>query len=128
MQKGTLKVGTLLVFGDETTRIKNLQNDHGKNLDIAFPGDAVQIVGIPCIPNAGDYVFEAENEKKAKFIIEKRKEQAKAEQTNKQNEGVVATSKIKLKGRREKKKFGRGFNSLWNEKFSEVEDKLLERI
>ena len=39
----------------------------------AFPGDAVQIVGIPFIPAPGDVVFEVENEKMARFMLEKNK-------------------------------------------------------
>ena len=34
-----------------------MQDDAGNSLEVAYPGDAVQLLGIPCIPNAGDFIF-----------------------------------------------------------------------
>lgn len=50
-------MGSIVVFGENVAKIKNMQDDMGNPVLQAFPGDAVQIIGIPNIPNAGDYVF-----------------------------------------------------------------------
>lgn len=54
MEKGTLKIGNLVVIGDVLYKIKSMQNDKGENVESIYPGDAVQIRGIPKIPNPGD--------------------------------------------------------------------------
>lgn len=51
-----------------------MHDDAGKTLTEAKPGDAVQIIGIPSIPSAGDFVYEVEDENKAKYIVTKRKQ------------------------------------------------------
>lgn len=34
-----------------------MHDDQGKALEVARPGDAVQIIGIPIVPAAGDFVY-----------------------------------------------------------------------
>jgi translation initiation factor IF-2 len=58
VQKGTMKVGSLILIGEETTKIKHMHDDMGKVLEVAKPGDAVQVIGIPSIPVAGEIVNE----------------------------------------------------------------------
>jgi translation initiation factor IF-2 len=55
--KGLLKIGSILIVGDEYTKIKNIYDDRGKQIELARPGDAVQIIGIGNIPLAGDFIF-----------------------------------------------------------------------
>lgn len=50
-----------------------MQNDLGEKIDKAFPGDAVQIMGIPSLPDPGDGLFEVSNEVKANFLLQKKK-------------------------------------------------------
>ena len=57
IKQGTLKSGSLLIIGDELSKIKTMQDDSGNELKEAYPGDAVQIIGIPCIPTAGDFIY-----------------------------------------------------------------------
>lgn len=54
-------------------KIKYMKDDSGNNINEAFPGSAVQIMGMLSIPKAGDYLYQVEHEKKGKFIIMKRK-------------------------------------------------------
>jgi hypothetical protein len=35
-----------------------MYDDKGNQLKQAFPGDAVQILGIPNVPAAGDFIYE----------------------------------------------------------------------
>ena len=58
VKEGTLKVGSILIIGDEFAKVKSMQDDKGNHLKEAKPGDAVQIVGIPNIPVAGDFIYE----------------------------------------------------------------------
>jgi translation initiation factor IF-2 len=51
-----------------------MQDDSGRNLSEAKPGDAVQVLGIPVIPAAGDFIYQVEDENKAKYIITKRRQ------------------------------------------------------
>ena len=74
VKQGTLKTGSMLIIGDEYTKIKTIQDDSGNQLNKANPGDAVQVLGIPTIPTAGDFVYEVEDESKAKYIKAKRKQ------------------------------------------------------
>ena len=74
VNKGILKIGSIIIVGDQYAKIKNLYDDKGKQVQKARPGDAVQIIGIPNIPLAGDFVFEIGTEKQAKFISTKRKQ------------------------------------------------------
>jgi len=34
-----------------------MQDDSGNSLKVAYPGNAVQIMGIPNIPAAGDFIY-----------------------------------------------------------------------
>ena len=43
-------------------------------MKVAKPGDAVHIMGIPNIPAAGDFIYEVQDENKAKFITGKKKQ------------------------------------------------------
>jgi translation initiation factor IF-2 len=73
IDKGTLKLGSLILLGEDSFKIKTILNDQGEFLKEAVPGDAVRIVGIPKVPKAGDQIFEVPNEKKASFILQQKK-------------------------------------------------------
>lgn len=51
----------MLIIGDQYTKIKQMHDDAGTELKEARPGDAVQIIGIPSIPTAGDFIYEVED-------------------------------------------------------------------
>ena len=82
INKGILKTGSILIVGDQYTKIRNLYDDKGRQVQKARPGDAVQIIGIPNIPLAGDFIFEIATEKEAKFISSKRKQKMAQELQN----------------------------------------------
>ena len=54
VEKGKFKIGNLIIIDDILFKIKTMKNDRGKNIETVYPGDAVQIKGIPKIPNPGD--------------------------------------------------------------------------
>lgn len=57
VEKGSIKLNSVLIIGKESFKVKTILDDLGQNLKEALPGDAVQIVGIPFVPSPGDIVF-----------------------------------------------------------------------
>jgi translation initiation factor IF-2 len=73
VKQGTLKVGSILIIGDQFTKVKLMHDDMGRTLTQAKPGNAIQIIGIPNIPAAGDFIYEVSDEQRAKYITSRRK-------------------------------------------------------
>lgn len=74
VQKGTVKPGSILIVGDDYVKVNKMKDDSGRTLTQGFPGDAIQVVGIPVVPKAGSIVYEVKDQKRAKFILSKKKE------------------------------------------------------
>lgn len=70
VQKGTLRVGDIVVTGAESGRIRAMHDDHGKTIKEAGPGKPVEVIGLTAVPNAGDDFVVVENENKAREIAE----------------------------------------------------------
>jgi translation initiation factor IF-2 len=75
VQRGTLKVGDILVAGGESGRVRTLSNDRGENIKTAGPSEPVEITGLNAAPNAGDEVFVVENEARAREVAAFRQSQ-----------------------------------------------------
>lgn len=58
VKQGILRNGSLLIIGEDYAKIKSFHDDQGIPLKEAKPGDAVQVIGIPNIPAAGDFIYE----------------------------------------------------------------------
>ena len=69
IEKGTLKPGSLIILGKQSMKIKTILDDRGEMLKEAYPGDAVQITGIPFVPLPGDQIFEVDSNEKAQMIL-----------------------------------------------------------
>ena len=70
--RGTLKVGDIFVVGAETGRVRVLYDDHGKQVDAATPGDAVEVLGLNGTPMAGDLLTVVESDARAREVSEYR--------------------------------------------------------
>ena len=70
--KGTLEIGQVFVVGAETGRVRAMVDDRGNNIDIAKPGDAVEVLGLNGTPMAGDRLSVVENEARAREVSEYR--------------------------------------------------------
>ncbi len=77
VQRGTLKVGDLIVAGGSYGRVRALINDKGVELDEAGPSVPVEVLGLDQPPEAGDEFAVVENEKAARDIVEYRREKEK---------------------------------------------------
>ena len=72
IQKGTLKVGDVVVAGAAHGKVRMLIDDKGNNLKEAIPGMPVVVLGLSLAPEAGDIFSVVENEKTARDIAEYR--------------------------------------------------------
>ncbi len=72
VQRGTLKVGDLVVAGMAWGRVRALIDDHGANIPKAGPSVPVEILGFDSAPEAGDAFAVVENEARAREITDYR--------------------------------------------------------
>ncbi len=74
VQKGTLKVGDMVVSGSAFGRVRAMFNDNGERVKTATPSIPVMILGLSEVPNAGEMLYATEDDKLAKDFAEKRQE------------------------------------------------------
>jgi translation initiation factor IF-2 len=72
VQKGTLKVGDILIAGAEWGRVRALLDDRGRSVDNAGPATPVEVLGLQATPQAGDQFVVVETEARAREITEYR--------------------------------------------------------
>jgi len=72
VQKGTLKLGDLIVCGENCGRVRAMKNDHGKNVQEVGPSYAATVTGLSGVPDAGDNFYVVKDEKTARRITEKK--------------------------------------------------------
>ena len=82
VQRGTLDVGDTIVVGSSIGRIRAMKDDKGRKVKTAGPSTPVEIMGLTEVPEAGETFYEVKNEKVAKHLIEKRKNQAREKAIN----------------------------------------------
>jgi translation initiation factor IF-2 len=75
VQRGTLKVGALVVAGSHWGRVRALIDDKGEPLAAAKPSTPVEVLGFSGAPEAGDRVAVVESEARAREITEYRERQ-----------------------------------------------------
>ena len=75
VQRGTLKVGALVVAGSHWGRVRALIDDKGATLEAAKPSTPVEVLGFSGAPEAGDRVAVVESEARAREITEYRERQ-----------------------------------------------------
>jgi translation initiation factor IF-2 len=70
VQRGTLKVGDVLVAGAVWGRVRRLIDDHGIAVQSAAPAVPVEILGLDGTPQAGDEFHVVESEARAREIAD----------------------------------------------------------
>lgn len=108
VKEGTISVGDYVVVGMQSSKVRALINDQGKNIQEAGPSTPVLVLGLTEVPEAGDPLNVVDDEKKAKELVELRKAQnAEASSTRKMsleemmrlmNQGEIKELPIILKG------------------------------
>jgi translation initiation factor IF-2 len=81
VQRGTLKIGDIIVAGAATGRVRAINDDKGKNLDEAGPSLPVEILGLGSAPEAGDEFAVVESERIARDITEYRAKKMRDQRT-----------------------------------------------
>jgi translation initiation factor IF-2 len=72
VQRGTLKVGQLVVAGRAWGRVRALIDDKGENVVTAGPSTPVEVLGFDNAPDAGDQLAVVESEARARELTEHR--------------------------------------------------------
>jgi translation initiation factor IF-2 len=75
VQRGTLKVGDIVVAGAEMGRVRALISDQGETIDEAGPSVPVEVLGFNGPPEAGDRLAVVENEARARQVTSYRAHQ-----------------------------------------------------
>jgi len=75
VQRGTLKVGDLVVAGAEWGRVRALVSDTGETIGSAGPSMPVEVLGFSGTPDAGDRLAVVENESRAREVTDYRARQ-----------------------------------------------------
>ena len=68
VQRGTLKLGDIIVAGAEWGRVRALISDTGANVESAGPSTPAEVLGFNGIPEAGDRLAVVESEARAREV------------------------------------------------------------
>ncbi len=105
VQRGTLRVGDIIVAGAEMGRVRALISDQGENLDEAGPSVPVEVLGFNGPPEAGDRLAVVENEARARQVTSYRahqkRENAAASISGMRGSLEQMMSQLKTAGRKE---------------------------
>ncbi|MEP9377027.1 translation initiation factor IF-2 [Aquabacter sp. CN5-332] len=105
VQRGTLKIGEIVVAGAEWGRVRALINDTGANVDEAGPSVPVEVLGFNGTPEAGDRLAVVENEARAREITDYRqrqkREKAAARSATMRGSLEQMMSQVRATGRKE---------------------------
>jgi len=72
VQRGTLKIGNIIVAGSAWGKVRALIDDKGNNVAEAYPSQPVEVLGLNSPPEAGDQLVVVESEARAREITEYR--------------------------------------------------------
>ena len=73
IQRGTLHQGDAVVVGSTVGRIRVMYNDRGQQIEQAGPSTPVEIVGLGDVPEGGDILYQVENERIARDLVDRRR-------------------------------------------------------
>jgi translation initiation factor IF-2 len=105
VQRGTLKIGDLIVAGAESGRVRALVNDTGASVESAGPSIPVEVLGFTGTPDAGDRLAVVDSESRAREVTSYRVRQKRdlmaARQTGMRGSLEQMMSQLKTAGRKE---------------------------
>ena len=82
IQRGTLRVGDILVVGQFSGKVRSLINDQGQNVKECLPGEPIEILGLSQTPEAGDILTVVDSDSRAREVSEYRQRKLKAPTPN----------------------------------------------
>ena len=89
VQNGTLNIGYVVVAGTAVGKVRAMVDDTGRRIKKAGPSMPVEILGLNDVPEGGDSFYAVTDERKARDVVEKRKQKIKDEY-NKSTQQVVS--------------------------------------
>jgi translation initiation factor IF-2 len=105
IQRGTLRVGDLVVAGAEWGRVRALVSDTGESIESAGPSTPVEVLGFSGTPDAGDRLAVVENEGRAREVADYRgrqkREKSSARATGMRGSLEQMMAQAKTSGRKE---------------------------
>ena len=105
VQRGTLRVGDIVVAGAEMGRVRALISDKGETIEEAGPSVPVEVLGFNGPPEAGDRLAVVENEARARQVTSYRahqkRENAAASISGMRGSLEQMMSQLKTSGRKE---------------------------
>jgi translation initiation factor IF-2 len=78
-QKGSLRVGDVVLCGEAYGRIRALYNDKNQEIQEALPSAPVKVAGLDVVPRAGDRFLAVDDMDLVKQIAEDRRQRGRAE-------------------------------------------------
>lgn len=87
VQAGTLRVGDVVVCGPAFGRVRALVSDAGERVTEALPSTPVQLLGLDCVPAAGDEFQVCADEDEARELAIDARERLLAERLQEQSSG-----------------------------------------
>ena len=105
VQRGTLRIGDIIVAGAEMGRVRALISDQGETVDEAGPSVPVEVLGFNGPPEAGDRLAVVENEARARQVTSYRahqkRENAAASASGMRGSLEQMMSQLKTAGRKD---------------------------
>ncbi|WP_041382121.1 translation initiation factor IF-2 [Spiribacter curvatus] len=110
VQNGVLSQGDTIISGTEFGRVRALLDERGERVTSAGPSTPVVVLGLSGLPEAGDEVLAVEDERKARELIERRREKSRDKRLqaqkaarmdelfNQAQDDVVKTVNLVIKG------------------------------
>jgi translation initiation factor IF-2 len=97
VQRGSLRVGDIVVAGSEFGRVRLLVNDRGETVQSAGPATPVEVLGLSGVPEAGDEFVVVDSEARAREVTEyrarKRREARQATNSRQSLDQLLKTRK-----------------------------------
>ena len=98
VQRGTLRVGDIVVAGAEWGRVRLLANERGESVQWAGPSTPIEVLGLSAAPDAGDEMVVVENEARAREVAEyrarKRRESRQASNSRQTLDQLLKTREV----------------------------------
>lgn len=79
VQNGTLRIGDIVIAGTAVGHVRAMTDYKGRSLKSAAPSVPAEIIGLSEVPLAGDQFAAVEDERMARALADKRKNEAKEE-------------------------------------------------
>lgn len=89
VQRGTLRIGDIVVAGGEWGRVRAISDHEGGKVDLAIPAQPVEIMGLSGAPEAGEDFAVVGTEARAREVSEFRQRKKRLQKTKIANAGTI---------------------------------------